>query len=189
MSFVQRRRFLLALFLIGLVLLAVVASQGTTLARLSFDELTEQATAIARVKCLTSTSAWRNGEIWTDTEFEVLEQNKGTLPGIFRVSLPGGKVAHLQSRVDGVPSFHEGEEIYLFLWNAPGKAVSVLGWTQGTFRIVRDFQTGLERVTQDSSAIPLFDVATRKFRHGGVRNLPLPVFQLKLKRALERENR
>lgn len=189
MSYVQRRRFLLALFLIGLVLLAVVASQGTTLARLSFDELTQRATAIARVRCLGSASLWRNGEIWTETEFEVLEQNKGALPGIFRVSLPGGRVAHLQSRVDGVPNFREGEEIYLFLWNSPGKAASVLGWTQGTFRIVRDPQTGLERVTQDSAAMPLFDVATRKFRHGGVRNLPLPVFQLKLKRALEKENR
>ncbi len=189
MSYAQRRRFLLALFLIGLLLPAVVASQATTLARLSFNELTEQATAIARVRCLSSTSLWRNGEIWTETEFEVLEQNKGALPGIFRVSLPGGRVAHLQSRVDGVPSFHVGEEIYLFLWSAPGKATSVLGWTQGTFRIARDPQTGLERVTQDSAAMPLFDLATRKFRHGGVRNLPLPIFQLKLKRALEKESR
>lgn len=187
MSFVQRRRFLWALFIIGLLLLAAVAVQSTTLARLSFSELAQQATAIARVRCLSSTVLWRNGEIWTETEFEVLDQNKGTLPGIFRISLPGGKLAHLQSRVDGVPAFRNGEEVYLFLWNSGGGENSVLGWTQGTFRIARDPQTGLERVTQDSASSPVFDLATHKFRHGGVRNLPLSVFQLKLKRALEKE--
>lgn len=189
MSYVQRRRFLLALFLIGLLLLAVVASQATTLARFSFEELAQRATAIARAKCIGSTSIWRNGEIWTETEFELEEQNKGSLPGIFRVFLPGGKVAHLQSRVDGAPSFVAGEEVYLFLWNAAGKENYVLGWTQGTFRITRDPQTGIEKVTQDSASAPLFDLATRTFRHGGVRNLPVAVFQLKLKRALEKENR
>ncbi len=188
MSFVQRRRFLWTLFIIGLILLAAVA-QSTTLARLSFDELAQQATAIARARCLSSTTLWRNGEIWTETEFEVLDQSKGTLPGIFRISLPGGKLAHLQSRVDGVPSFRTGEEVYLFLWKSAGGENSVLGWSQGTFRILRDPQTGLQRVTEDSASSPLFDLATHKFRHGGVRNLPLSVFQLKLKRALEKENR
>ena len=189
MSFVQRRRFLWTLFIIGLIWLAAVAGQSTTLARLSFDALAQRATAIARVRCLSSTTLWRNGEIWTETEFEVLDQSKGALPGIFRISLPGGKVGHLQSRVDGLPAFRSGEEVYLFLWKGSGGENSVLGWTQGTFRIARDPQTGLERVTQDSASVPLFDITTHKFHHGGVRNLPLAVFQLKVKRALEKEPR
>lgn len=189
MSYLMRRKLLWTLFLIGLGLLAAVASQATTLARMSFDELTRQATSIARAKCIGSTSIWRNGEIWTETEFELVEQNKGTLSGIFRVSMPGGRVAHLQSRVDGVPGFVAGEEVYLFLWKGQSSENYLLGWTQGTFRIARDPQTGLEKVTQDSASAPLFDIATKKFRHGGVRNLPLPIFQLKLKRSLEKQNR
>lgn len=189
MSYIIRRKVLWTLFLIGLALRAAVASQATTLARMSFDELTRQATSIARAKCIGSTSVWRNGEIWTETEFELEEQSKGTLPGIFQVSMPGGRVAHLQSRVDGVPQFFAGEEVYLFLWNAPGKGNYLLGWTQGTFRITRDPQTGLEKVTQDSASTPLFNPSARAFRHGGVRNLPLSIFQLKLKRALEKQNR
>jgi hypothetical protein len=169
----------------GLLLLAV-ASRATTLARLSFDDLAQKARVIVRVRCLTSASVWRNGEIWTETEFEVLEQAKGATQGIVRVSLPGGKVAHIQSRVDGVPNFHTGDEAYLFLWNAPGKETYVLGWTQGTFRIARDAQTGLELVTQDSADAPLFDPTTKKFRHGGVQRLPIAIFQLKLKHALEK---
>jgi hypothetical protein len=62
----------------------------------------------------------------------------------------------------------------------------VLGWTQGTFRIARDSRTGLETVTQDSAATPMFDLRTRQFRHGGIRNLPVAIFQLKLRKALER---
>src|SRR5579859_2465579 len=185
MSYVIRRKLLWTLFLIGLGLLAVAASQATTLVRMSFDELVRQATSIARAKCIGSTSVWRNGEIWTETEFELEEQDKGTLPGIFQVSMPGGRVAHLHSHVDGVPKFVEGEEVYLFLWNPQGKGNYLLGWTQGTFRIARDSQTGLEKVTQDSASTPLFDMTTKKFRYGGVRNLPLSIFQLKLKRTLE----
>ena len=189
MSYVIRRKLLWTLFLIGLALLAAVVSQATTLARMSFDELALQATSIARAKCIGSTSVWRNGEIWTETEFELEEQNKGSLPGIFQVSMPGGSVAHLQSRVDSVPGFVAGEDVYLFLWKAQNGESYVLGWAQGTFRIARDSQTGLEKVTQDSASTPLFDVTTKKFRHGGVRNLPLSIFQLKLRRALEKQNR
>ena len=188
MSYRLRRKLLWTLFLMDLVVLAAAAS-STTLVRLSFDDLARQATAITRARCLGSSSVWRNGEIWTETEFEVLEVSKGTAPGILRISLPGGRVDHLRSHVDGVPEFRVGEEVYLFLWNARGSATYVLGWSQGTFRIAHDPQTGLERVTQDSAATPTFDPATREFRHGGVRHLPLPVFQLKLKRALEKANR
>ena len=189
MSYRIRRKSLWTLFLLVLAVLAAVAASATTLVRMNFDELAQQATAITRARCLGSTSLSRNGEIWTDTEFEVLEVNKGNAPGILRISLPGGRVDHLQSHVDGVPEFRAGEELYLFLWNTGARRTYVLGWTQGTFRIARDAATGVERVTQDSAATPIFDPATREFQHGGVRNLPLPAFQLKLKRALEKANR
>jgi hypothetical protein len=185
MSYVIRRRVLWTLFLLGLLLLAIVA-RATTLSRLSFYALAEKATAIVRVRCLTSSSVWRNGEIWTDTEFAVLERSKGTAPEFLRISLPGGNVAHIQSRVDGTPNFREGEEAYLFLWNTPSTEPRILGWAQGTFRISWDANALSQRVTQDSALMPVFDPATKQFRLGGVRNLPLAVFRLKLKRALER---
>lgn len=182
MSYVQRRRFLWALFLIGLALLAVVAN-ATTLARMRFEELARQATAVARVRCLGAESRWENGEIWTETRFEVIEQTKGALPGIVTVRMLGGNVGSLHSRVAGIPSFHAGEEAYLFLWNREGEPLRVLGWSQGTFRIARDARTGVETVTQDSAA-PIFEPSTRQFGHGGIRNLPVAVFQVKLRKAL-----
>jgi hypothetical protein len=186
MSYIERRKFLWILFLAGLALTAIAAN-ATTFGRLAFDELTQQATAVARLRCLGAESRWENGEIWTETRFEVLERNKGSLPGIVTVRMMGGRAGHFHSRVEGVPAFHAGEEVYLFLWARTGEPYRVLGWSQGTFRIVRDAQSGLEMVTQDSAAEPIFDPRTREFRKGGIRNLPVAIFQLKLRRALERE--
>ncbi|HLK05256.1 MAG TPA: hypothetical protein VKT53_12520 [Candidatus Acidoferrum sp.] len=184
MNYHMRRRLLWMLFLIGMGVPTVPAN-ATTLARLSFDELAQRATGIVRARCLGSLSLWRNGEIWTETDFAVTAVNKGTAPGILRISLPGGKVGHVQSQVDGVPIFHEGEEAFLFLWEVPGHGTYVLGWAQGTFRIARDARSGEERITQDSAAMPVFDPETHQFRRSGTRNLPLAAFQTKLRRALE----
>lgn len=184
MSFVQRRRFLWILFLAGLGLLAVAAN-ATTLARLRFEELAKQATAVARLRCLGAQSRWENGEIWTETLFEVVESNKGLLPGLVTVRTMGGSIGNLHSRIEGVPSFRAGEEAYVFLWRHEGEPYRVLGWSQGTFRIARNARTGVETVTQDSAGVPIFDPRTREFRHGGIRNVPMAIFQLKLRKALE----
>jgi hypothetical protein len=184
MSFVQRRRFLWILFLVGLGLLAIAAN-ATTLSRLRFEELANQATAVARVRCIGVDSRWQGGEIWTETRFEVVELSKGLLPGVFTVRMLGGQIGGLHSRVEGVPTFRAGEEAYVFLWGREGEPFRVLGWSQGTFRISRDPRTGVQCVTQDSTAAPIFDPRTRQFRHGGIRNLPVAIFQLKLRKALE----
>src|SRR5260370_6934457 len=86
MSYVQRRRFLWILFLAGLALLAVAAN-ATTLSRLRFEELVNQATAVARLRCLGAESRRENGEIWTETRFEILEANKRPLPALVRLRI------------------------------------------------------------------------------------------------------
>jgi hypothetical protein len=187
MSYEQRRRFLWILFLAGLALLAVAAS-ATTLSRLKLDDLAQESTAIARMRCLGATSQWERGEIWTETRFEVLEREKGALPAVVVVRLPGGNVGHLHSHVDEVPRFRAGEEVYLFLWARQGERYQVLGWSQGTFRIARNRQSGLEMVTQDSASAAIFDPGTRAFRRDGIRNLPVAIFKEKLHRVLRQEN-
>src|SRR5258707_6420540 len=175
MSFVQRRRFLWILFLAGLALVAMAAN-ATTLSRMRLEELENQAMAVARLRCLSAESRWENGEIWTETRFEIVELNKGLLPGVVSVRMLGGSIGNLHSRIEGVPAFRPGEEAYVFLWGRESEPYRVLGWSQGTFRIARDPQTGMERVTQDSAAAPIFDPRTRQFQHGGIRNLPVAIF-------------
>ncbi len=188
MSYVQRRRFLWILFLCALALLAVAAS-ATTLSRLKLEDLVQESTAVARLRCLGASSQWDRGEIWTETRFEVLQTEKGALPGIVTVRLLGGHVGHLHSHVDEVPAFRTGEEVYLFLWAQEGEPYQVLGWSQGTFRIARNPQSGLEIVTQDSASAAIFDPQAHAFRRGGIRNLPVAIFREKLHKALRREDK
>lgn len=187
MSFSERRRIPWISFLGGLTALAIAqATSATTLARLQFAQLAQESTAVARLRCLSSESLWEGGEIWTETRFEVLELEKGLLPRLVTVRTVGGHARHFHSRVDGVPVFRAGEEVYLFLWGREGEAFSVTGWSQGTFRITRNARTGAETVTQDSAAIPVFDPQSQEFRREGVRNLPLTIFREKLRRTLKR---
>jgi hypothetical protein len=176
------------LFLAALALLAVVAS-ATTLSRLKLEDLAAESTAVARLRCLGATSQWQQGEIWTEKRFKVVQREKGTLPGIVTVRLLGGSVGHLHSRVDEVPAFRAGEEVYLFLRAKEGEPYQVLGWSQGTFRIARNAQSGVEMVTQDSGATSIFDPQTHAFRRGGIRNLPVAIFREKLHKALRDEVR
>jgi hypothetical protein len=78
MNYVQRRRFLWILFLAGLVLFALVAN-ATTLTRLSLEDLAQESTAVARLRCLGAQSYWEHGEIWTETRLEVLEAERARL--------------------------------------------------------------------------------------------------------------
>lgn len=202
------KRCLWILLFGALVLTALVAS-ATTLAPLSFQDLTRQATAIVRVRCLGTHSLWADGEIWTETRFEILQTEKADIYGSDQLqnAAPsaaartaargagsaqnatitlrqlGGSVDGLRAHVEDVPQFHAGEEAYLFLWRRAGEPYRVLGWAQGTFRIASDAWRGVVRVTQDS-AMASFHANTRQFHTNGVRNLPLNTFQEKLRGAL-----
>ncbi|MGC2530317.1 MAG: hypothetical protein WA639_21430 [Candidatus Acidiferrum sp.] len=117
-----------------------------------------------------------------------MQREKGALPGVVTVRMLGERVGHLHSHVDEVPAFRAGEEVYLFLWSRDGEPYQVMGWSQGTFRVARNPQSGMEMVTQDSASAPIFDPQTRAFRRGGIRNLPVAIFREKLHKALRQEN-
>jgi hypothetical protein len=187
MSYLQRRRFLWVLFLLGMALIAIAAS-GTTLARLSFRQLVDDSSAIARVRCLSSNTLMERGEIWTDTTFEVVRRDKGLPASPMVVRMPGGKFEHLNSHVDGTPGFRAGEEAYLFLTSVPGRPFYIVGWSQGTFRIRRNPLTGLETVTQDSANMAVFDAETKTFTRTGVNELRIDLFVEKLRSEIHRQS-
>lgn len=181
MSYTQRRKFLWAILIAGLVLIAIVAN-ATTLVHLQFRELVGYSSAIARVHCISSDVQMDKGEIWTDTRFRVMESEKGNLPTAILVREPGGKFQHFQSRVDGSPEFRPGEEVYLFLLGKPNGKFNVMGWSQGTFRIRQDPRTGLETVTQDSWEVPVYNTESHTFEKMGIRNMRTEVFVNKVRR-------
>jgi len=186
MSEARRRQVLWVIFWIGTVLIAIVA-QATTLVRLPFPELVQFSDAIVRARCVDSGAVLENGEIWTDTQFLVLTAEKGAIGGQIVVRQPGGTYQHLQSHVEGTPKFQKGEELYLFLDRAKAEHYALTGWSQGTFRIRKDLRTGMEKVTQDSAELPVFDPQSHQFQKSGVREMQLALFVEQLRRTIHGE--
>lgn len=167
-------------------LLPLPAVRGTTLVRLSLDQLAAGSDAVARVNFASSESRWENGTIWTITTVKVVETWKGDLPQEISVRLPGGRVGHLTSTVEGTPKFNRGDDAVVFLKRSRAGGFTVAGWVQGTFRISHDARSGSQTVTQDSASFAVFDAATRTFRAEGIRRMPIDEFRARIAAAIAR---
>ncbi len=170
-----------------LLLLSAVLADSATLERMSLEQLTAAAHGVVQAQCLGNQSRWEGGEIWTFTSFEVSDTMKGVVPRLITVRTLGGQVGHVISLVEGVPRFHPGEEVVLFIERTHAGDFSITSWAQGTFRVRRDAHTGRETATQDISGQPSSDLGARRFRSDAVRNISLELFKQRVRRALERE--
>lgn len=184
----MKRRKVLWMTMVAALCLTLSAA-ATTIVKMDLDELTSAAQVVARGKCVASEARLEDGYIWTFTTFEVSETLKGSTDRQISVRLLGGKVGHMKSTVDGVPQFRPGEDVFLFLEPTRAGDLSVTSWVQGTFRVRRDAQTGQESVTQDSAAHTVFDPATRQFKAGGVRHMPVEMFRMRVREAVERQRK
>ncbi len=177
----ERRRIVAA---VALVAAGVTGAGATTMVRMNLDQLTAAASTVARVRCVENHTVAADGSLWTMTTFEVVESLKGTAPARITVRLVGGRTAGASVRVEGVPRFEPGEELYLFLEPNRKGEFTVSGWAQGTFRVRR--AEGSEIVSQDTGGVFLFDPATRQYRPGGARSLPVSEFKQHVREATER---
>jgi hypothetical protein len=108
----------LAVLILG-ALLATTPAKPTTLVRMSIAQMTQAAHLVVRARCVSNSTAWDAGEIWTFTSFAMEETWKGTLSGnsgtYLTVRLLCGSVGNLTSTVSGIPRFIPGEQVVLFL--------------------------------------------------------------------------
>jgi hypothetical protein len=151
-------------------------ARATTLKRMSVPDLSRAAHVVVRARCVTSSTRWDAGEIWTFSTFDVEETWKGFAPAQITVRLLGGSAGNFTSTVSGVPRFAPGEELILFLERTPAQDFSIVSWMQGTFRIAHS-ATGEEIVTQDTAAFPVFDPASHNFEAAGIRKMSLSTFR------------
>lgn len=149
-SFKCAQRLVIAL---AIVLAVALNASPTTFVKISLQQLVTAAPLIVRARCQGNLVNSERGEIWTITSFEIREVWKGSAPAVVRVRLLGGRTAELTSHVEGVPRFHAGEDVVLFLEpsRSPGN-YSVTGWAQGTFRIHSTAPGAPSVVTQDTAA-------------------------------------
>lgn len=175
----------IAILELATVLMFCHASRATSLARMSVEQMAHASDAIVRAKCISSATNWEEGEIWTFTGFQIEESWKGATPSRVTVRLIGGKFGQITSHVSGVPQFHAGEDVVLFLQHAPRGNFSVVSWEQGTFRIGHNARDKSEVVTQDTASFPVFDASRREFETVGIRGLPLRDFRARVRKGIE----
>jgi hypothetical protein len=152
-------------------------ARATTLKRMSVTDLSHAAHVVIRARCVTNSTRWDAGEIWTFTTFDVDETWKGFAPAQITVRLLGGSAGNFTSTVSGVPRFSPGEELILFVERTPAQDFSIVSWMQGTFRIAHNSTTGEEIVAQDTAAFPVFDPASHRFETAGIRKMPVSAFR------------
>ncbi|HUK32023.1 MAG TPA: hypothetical protein VLV89_12975 [Candidatus Acidoferrum sp.] len=155
------------------------AAGATTLARMDLRQLAQSAQIIIRARCEGSQTRLAGGNIWSIYDFTVLETLKGPPMQSLNVALPGGRIGHVETKVDGAPQFRAGEEVVLFLEKTSDGGYSVTSWAQGTFRVRRG-AAGESRLTQDTSHFAVFDPATKSFAPAGIRDISLVEFRKQL---------
>jgi hypothetical protein len=177
------RRFMLV-FLVALISSGATL-WATTIVRMSLERLSQAAKVIIRGHCITTFARWDSGEIWTFASFTVDEVWHGSATPRVVVRLLGGSAGNITSTVSGVPHFHVGDDVVLFLEPTARGDLTVVGWQQGTFRIRRNNLTGRVSVTQDSGSFETFDPVIGTFGTAGLRNMPLDLFRTRVAAALQ----
>jgi len=170
--------------LVALLAPGLAPATATTLARMSVQELAQQATYVARVRCAKTASVADENLVWTLTRFDVIETWKGSPPSPFILRLPGGEAAGLRVAVEGAPRFSVGEEVVLFVTADRGRQMNIVSWAQGTFRIRQNPRTGVEEAVQDTAGLQILDANSGRRSTGGRRQFPLAELRTAVSRAV-----
>jgi hypothetical protein len=120
----------------ALAILTILPAWGTTLQKLTLDDLITQSTAIVRVKVTGSSATLRGRDIYTNYEFQVLETLKGAPQN--SVAVPGGVAGGLRQMVAGAPSLSFGGQYVIFMWTSRSGLTQVIGLSQGLFSVMDD---------------------------------------------------
>lgn len=126
--------------LVAIVLVFALAVAATTVVPMSVEKLTAQSTHIVHARALDHHAAWNadHTRIFTLTRFQVVQTLKGAAPGTITVKQLGGHADGYNMKVAGVRYWQTGEDVVLFLQQAPiDGTFTVTGLMQGDFRVAR----------------------------------------------------
>jgi hypothetical protein len=119
-------------------LLLAVAAGGTTLERLTLDDMSRKSTGIVRGRVSGCAGEMRQNVIFTRCEIVVSETWKGTTTARAAVYVPGGSVGRLTQTIAGAPALETGQDYVIFLWAGRSGINQVIGLHQGVFQLAPD---------------------------------------------------
>ncbi|HTI38728.1 MAG TPA: hypothetical protein VL484_14275 [Vicinamibacterales bacterium] len=128
------RAFLVA----ALVVAAAAAARATVLVPIAFRELVATAPIIVHGEVIDVRSDWSPGRRSVETFLTLRadEYLKGDLGPEITVQVPGGRLGRYRTIMIGAPVFQRGDEVVLFLRTGAPSYPSIVGLSQGAFRVV-----------------------------------------------------
>ena len=182
-----RRAFRMLLAVIFVSGLGCLSADAAVLIHLTFEEMTEQSSAIVLGRCVAVRSEWNadHSNIVTHNVFEVRQYYKGSLGALVTITEFGGQVGNMVAEYSGIPQFQVGEEAVLFVWTDPRGQHQVIGLTQGKFRVGRDSSTGGVVLQQAFSGEPMLEPAAHSHaRAAGQMAMPLATLRSRVESYL-----
>jgi hypothetical protein len=111
---------------------------GTTLEKLTFEEMTAKSTQIVRGRISLSNVRQHGAIYYSHYTVQVSEQYKGPAAKVIDVVLPGGAIGRNQQTFSGVPTFPANTDLVLFLWTSKAGLTHIIGLTQGVFQVSKN---------------------------------------------------
>jgi hypothetical protein len=127
-----------------LTVLLAGSAQAITVAPLTFEQLTAEASAVVYARVSEVRGQWTDDRraIESIVALEPLRYFKGYLGDRMVTRLPGGEAGGMINVLPGAPVLREGDLVVLFL-TVRGPAIPVpVGFSQGIFRVHVDGRTG-----------------------------------------------
>jgi hypothetical protein len=137
----------LALLALFISLPAVL--RATVLLPIEFRELVTVSTVIAHGRVSDVRANWVDGRraVETFVTVDVSDYLKGNAGPSLVVRVPGGQLGRYRTVFVGAPEFARGDEVVLFLKGSPRSFKTIVGLSQGAYRVVVDSRTGQPVVT------------------------------------------
>ena len=156
-------------FLLTILVALTTTLTGTTLEKLTFDEMVSKSTQIVRGRIALSNVRQHGAIFYSHYMVQVSEQYKGPAAKIIDVVLPGGTIGRSQQTFSGVPAFPANTDLVLFLWTSKAGLTHIIGLTRGVFQVSKDAE-GQTIFSRESIRDGLIDSRTgRPATDGGMR--------------------
>ena len=178
---------------VSAVLLTANPAAGSIVKALELEELVDQSEQIVVGRVVFSESFVReNGNLGTWHRVQIERDIRGSAPseGEVIVETLGGRIGDIAMRVEGEPSFSEGERVVLFIRDGgPYTAFRPVGMGQGVMRVRTE--AGVDTVTQTREGMVLMRRNARGYLEKSAGALPqkerLDAFLSKVRALIELE--
>ena len=122
----------------AIIAIAPVAARATVLVPIDFRQLVTTAPVIVRGEVVGVHTDWSSGRRAVETFLTLRadEYLKGDLGSELTVRVPGGRLGRYRTIMVGAPVFSRGDDVVLFLNTGAPSYPTIVGLSQGAFRVV-----------------------------------------------------